>query len=57
MKPEVFGAREMSRLSFVLLGLAETGKPLSGPGEQLRGVCAGAKPGDQKEGHRLVRAQ
>ncbi len=35
----------------------EAGKSLLGPGEQLRGIRAGAKPGNEKEGRRLVRAE
>jgi hypothetical protein len=40
-----------------LARLVEAGKPLPGPGKQFCGVCAGAEPGDQEEGRRLVRAQ
>ena len=32
-----------------LAGLAQTGKPVLGPGQQLCGICAGTEPGDQKK--------
>jgi hypothetical protein len=32
-----------------LASVVETGKPLLGPSQWLRGICAGAEPGDQKE--------
>jgi hypothetical protein len=38
-------------------GLAKAGKPMPGPCKQFCRICAGAEPGDQKEGCRLVRAQ
>jgi putative SOS response-associated peptidase YedK len=40
-----------------LARLAEAGEPLSGAGEQLRRIRAGAKTGDQEEGCGLVRHQ
>src|SRR5713101_5216296 len=40
-----------------LARLVEAGKSLLGPGKQLRGIRAGAKPGNEKEGRRLVRAE
>src|SRR5882724_10237953 len=40
-----------------LAWMAETGKPMPGPRQQLCGICAGAEPRDQKEGRCLVRAQ
>jgi putative SOS response-associated peptidase YedK len=40
-----------------LRGWLKPEKPLPGPRQQLRGVCAGAESGDQEEGRRLVRAQ
>lgn len=39
-----------------LARLAEAGKPLHGPVQQLRRICARTEPGDEKEG-RLVRTQ
>ena len=40
-----------------LARLAEAGEPLLGPCQQLRRVRAGAKPGDEEEGCRLVRPE
>jgi len=41
---------EYSQHLFAALArMAEAGKPLSGPSKQLRGICAGAEPGDQKK--------
>jgi hypothetical protein len=40
-----------------LAGLVKTGRPLLGPSQQLRGVCAGAEPRDQEEGRGVVCAQ
>ena len=40
-----------------LARLAEAGEPLPGPVQQLRRIRAGAEPGDQEKGRRLVRAQ
>ena len=40
-----------------LARLAEAGKPLPGPVQQLRRIRAGAEPGNQKEARRLVRAE
>jgi hypothetical protein len=37
--------------------LAAATRPRTGVAEQFCRVCTGAKPGDQKEGCRLVRAQ
>jgi putative SOS response-associated peptidase YedK len=37
--------------------LAEAGKPLPGPGKQLRRICAGAQPSDGQKGRRMVWAQ
>jgi putative SOS response-associated peptidase YedK len=37
-------------------GWLRPGKPLLGPGKQLRGICAGAEPGNQ-EGRCMVRTQ
>ena len=39
-----------------LASVVETGKPLLGPSQWLRGICAGAEPGDQKGGRGLVPA-
>jgi hypothetical protein len=38
-----------------LASVVETGKPLLGPSQWLRGICAGAGPGDQKGGRGVVR--
>ena len=40
-----------------LARLAEAGEPLLRPVQQLRRIRAGAEPGDQEKGCRLVRAQ
>lgn len=40
-----------------LANVAQAGKPVLGPGKQLRRVRAGAKPGDQEKGCGVVRAQ
>jgi len=40
-----------------LARMAEAGTPLPGPGQQFCGVCAGAEPGDEKEGRGVVRAR
>jgi putative SOS response-associated peptidase YedK len=40
-----------------LAGLAQAREPLSGPGEQLRGIRAGDEPRHQKEGRRVVRLE
>ena len=40
-----------------LARLAQAGEPLLSPGQQLRGICAGAEPGDQEKGRGLVRTQ
>jgi hypothetical protein len=40
-----------------LAGLAEAGEPLSGTGQQLRRICAGAQPCDRQERRRVVRVE
>jgi putative SOS response-associated peptidase YedK len=40
-----------------LAGLAQAREPLSGPGEQLRGIRTRDEPRHQKEGRRVVRPE
>ena len=51
------GHQHPQHLVAALARLAEAGEPLPGAGQQLRRIRAGAEPGDQEEGRRLVRAQ
>ena len=51
------GHQHPQHLIAALARLAEAGKPLPGAVQQLRGVRAGAEPGDEEKGRGLVRAQ
>ena len=39
-----------------LAHVAQTGEPVFGPGQQLRGICSGPEPRDEKERRGVVRA-
>ncbi len=55
--PVVFPSQYPQHHLASLARLVESGKSLLGPGKQLRGIRAGAKPGNEKEGRRVVCAQ
>ena len=42
-------SRTSGNVLAALAGLVKTGRPLLGPSQQLRGVCAGAEPRDQEK--------
>jgi putative SOS response-associated peptidase YedK len=55
--PRTGGHQQQKYLVTALARLAEAGAPLPGAVQLLRRVRAGAEPGDQEEGCRLVRAE
>ena len=55
--PPRTGGPPVTNIITALARLAQAGKPMLGPRQQLRRVRAGAQPGEQEKGRGLVRAQ